>query len=401
MQPVPVLAPSSGIPAGASRRGEAYDMDEEAWRGLEEGLRQFFAEEREEDEHAEDEAEFSFDAEFNESDHPRDTDGKFGSGGGGEPSGEKKGYKITGRGNLAKQGLKPRKRAAGTNMTGAIQVAWAWALQTNKTTTLVLTAGPAGGWTILKPGDRVALGQPHIDVDKDGNVTRYEYDTEAGDAATDSALAYDYMPWDLATDFAADQPVGGREEDQDGRLRVARVHISKANVGPYKGSEIPGWDPETRTHKLGLDPDKLYRLYRDPEELRKGAASSNGVQLLRKHIPVSADDAKQYDVVGSVGTEAAFGPPYLDNSLTVWTKEAIDAINNSEKKQLSMGYHYDPDMTPGRTADGEDFDGVMRNIRVNHVALVEQGRAGPDVVVADSLADLQWDAIAEALNAVA
>ena len=42
-------------------------------------------------------------------------------------------------------------------------------------------------------------------------------------------------------------------------------------------------------------------------------------------------------------------------------------------------------MTPGESPDGEAYDGVMRDIVGNHVALVETGRAGPDVVVGDSL----------------
>ena len=47
-----------------------------------------------------------------------------------------------------------------------------------------------------------------------------------------------------------------------------------------------------------------------------------------------------------------------------------------------MGYYYDPDMTPGEI-QGLRYDGIMRNIRANHGALVEEGRAGPDVIVAD------------------
>ncbi len=42
-------------------------------------------------------------------------------------------------------------------------------------------------------------------------------------------------------------------------------------------------------------------------------------------------------------------------------------------------------MTPGVTPNGEPYDGIMRDIIGNHVALVERGRAGSDVLVADSL----------------
>lgn len=172
-----------------------------------------------------------------------------------------------------------------------------------------------------------------------------------------------------------------RSFDRDGRLRVARTHISKANVCPYKGSEIPGYA------ELGLEPDRIYQLFRDPEELKKGAATLNGVPLLRKHTPVSADDHQPHDVVGSLGTDAEFDGEYLDNSLFVNAREAIDGIESGKKRELSAGYHYTPDMTPGNFG-GKAFDGVMRDIVFNHVALVEDGRAGPDVVVGDSTENL-------------
>ena len=173
-----------------------------------------------------------------------------------------------------------------------------------------------------------------------------------------------------------------RSKRRDGQLVVERCHITKANVCPYKGSEIPGWQ------KLGLDPDKIYNLLRDPEELQKAAPTLNGVQLLRKHIPVNAEDHRPYDTVGSLGTDAEFDGEYLDNSLFVNAQDAIDDIETGRKKQLSAGYHYTPDMTAGNF-NGSDYDGVMRDIVFNHVALVEDGRAGPDVVVGDSAENIR------------
>jgi ADP-ribose pyrophosphatase YjhB (NUDIX family) len=167
-----------------------------------------------------------------------------------------------------------------------------------------------------------------------------------------------------------------REKTRDGRLIVKKTHISKANVCPYRGKEIPGWQD------LGLEPDRVYNLLRDPDELRKSAPTLNGVQLLIKHIPVSAEDHRPDETVGSLGTDAEFDGEYLDNSLFVNAKHAIDAIESGRQRELSAGYHYKPDMTPGNF-HGTAFDGVMRDIVFNHVALVEDGRAGPDVVVGD------------------
>jgi hypothetical protein len=168
-----------------------------------------------------------------------------------------------------------------------------------------------------------------------------------------------------------------RSKDQDGRLKVELTNISKANVCPYYGYEIP--DAEA----LGLDPNRIYKLYRDPEELRLAAETSNGIQLMQEHIAVSPDEPMQMQVVGSTGTDAVFEDPYLKNSLVVWVKDAIDLIESGKKKQLSCAYYYRADMTPG-TFEGAAYDGVMRDIRFNHVALVVEGRAGSDVLVSDS-----------------
>lgn len=171
-----------------------------------------------------------------------------------------------------------------------------------------------------------------------------------------------------------------RSYDVDGRLKVAATPISKAAVNPYLGKEIPGWQ------KLGLDPDRIYQMLRDPEELAspETIASFNELPLKIVHTATTADDHDRDVVVGTTGSNAEFSFPYLLNSLSVWDQEAINLVEAEKQKELSSAYRYDPDMTPG-VWQGQKYDGVMRNIRGNHVALVEQGRAGSDVCVGDEL----------------
>lgn len=168
-----------------------------------------------------------------------------------------------------------------------------------------------------------------------------------------------------------------RRIDVDGRLHVEISNISKAAVNPYRGSEIPDWEA------LGLDANRIYFLLRDPQELEKAAPTFNNIPLLSKHIPVSAAEPQKEFVVGATGSNASYQAPYLKNSLVVWDAVAIALIESEEQKELSSAYRYRADMTPG-VYEGVAHDGVMRDIRGNHVALVEVGRAGPDVVVGDS-----------------
>ncbi len=167
-----------------------------------------------------------------------------------------------------------------------------------------------------------------------------------------------------------------RTVDENGHLHVAVANISKAAVNPYYGREIPN------AAALGLDPTRIYHLLRDPGELAKGADSFAGLPILDSHTPVSADEPHRDKIVGSTGSGPSFNRPYLAVDLNIWDGDAIAKIENGERRQLSCGYRYDADMTPG-VFDGVPYDGVMRNIRGNHVALVPVGRAGPDVVVGD------------------
>lgn len=170
-----------------------------------------------------------------------------------------------------------------------------------------------------------------------------------------------------------------RTIDANGRLQISRTNISKANVNGYYGREIP------RSEELGLEPNKLYRLWRHPDELRKAAKSFNNIPVLSKHIPDFPTDPPNEFRVGVTHSNAEFDGTYLTVGMSIWDNSAIAGIESGEQRELSASYKYVADMTPGVTPDGEPYDGVMRDIFGNHEALVPDGRAGPDVLVADSL----------------
>jgi hypothetical protein len=167
-----------------------------------------------------------------------------------------------------------------------------------------------------------------------------------------------------------------RRIDADGRLHVDRSHISKAQISPYYGKEIPGYEA------LGLQPDKVYRLLRDPVELERAAPTFARIPVLSEHVPVTVEAPRPDLVVGAIGSEVVFAAPYLDADLCVWDATAIAGIETDKVRELSCAYRYVPVMEPG-TFEGQQYDGRMTEIQGNHLALVEVGRAGSDVVVAD------------------
>jgi hypothetical protein len=167
-----------------------------------------------------------------------------------------------------------------------------------------------------------------------------------------------------------------RTVDRDGRLHVTDCKISAARVNEYYGSEIPNGVA------LGLDPGKIYRMYRDAGALKAAAPTFENMPLLDEHVAVSATDPQKQRIVGTL-SNVRWKAPHLVADLAVWDADAIQRIRDGSQREISCGYSYMADMTPGEI-DGEVYDGVMRQIAANHVALVAQGRVGPDVLVADA-----------------
>jgi uncharacterized protein len=167
---------------------------------------------------------------------------------------------------------------------------------------------------------------------------------------------------------------GARSYDADGRLHVSIANISKANICDYQAEEIPDWQ------ELGLQRGRIYKLLRPAEELAKAARTFNNLPLLSRHVPVDVADHQPDLVCGSTGTDASFVAPYLQNSLVVWTAEAIEGVVSGTKRELSSAYRYRAVMEAGNF-EGARFDGRMVDLVGNHVALVELGRVGPDVAL--------------------
>lgn len=162
-------------------------------------------------------------------------------------------------------------------------------------------------------------------------------------------------------------------------LHVNWTRMTKSQVAVYRGFEI------VDSEKHGLDPNGYYKVWRPPEELAR-PETINSI----KGIPVTLDhefidvNKKPKHVVGSTGDNAAWKAPYLMGSLHIYDKDAMRRIDDGSMRQLSLAYSYRPDWRSGKTPDGEHYDLIMRDIIANHVALVENGRAGEDVCVADS-----------------
>lgn len=120
------------------------------------------------------------------------------------------------------------------------------------------------------------------------------------------------------------------------------------------------------------------RELRPPEEVMHpdALASFALVPVTNEHPPeaLTPDNAKQY-AVGSVSESVAPEGDKVRATLMITDADAIAALD-AGRSELSCGYTADVVIEPG-TWQGQRYDAKQTNIRGNHVALVDAGRAGP------------------------
>ena len=165
-----------------------------------------------------------------------------------------------------------------------------------------------------------------------------------------------------------------RQYDNNGWLEVKDNPITKVGVFDYLGKEIGA--PE---------PNKIYKVYRPAEELEK-PETINSFKLLpfldeHEMVGKGATPAERKGVQGMIGEQVYFDPPYLRGNLKVLSNAALNLINGG-KIDLSPGYRSRYEFTSGNF-EGEHYDVIQRDLRGNHLALVDEGRTGTDVSVQD------------------
>ena len=168
-----------------------------------------------------------------------------------------------------------------------------------------------------------------------------------------------------------------RSFDNNGFMFVKNNLILSDGIMEYYGSEIGDYVDGEK-----LEPDKLYKLNISKEELEKSKDKWSLIPIRDGHDWTTSDNVKG-EQIGTIGENIELkeidGTNYLMCNLSFNDKQAIDEIISNEKYELSTSYENDLK----KAEDGKDYDFEVINILPNHLALVEKGRAGEKVRVAN------------------
>lgn len=173
--------------------------------------------------------------------------------------------------------------------------------------------------------------------------------------------------------------MSARVSDINGFITIEGNPISKAGVFEYSGAQIG--------HP---DANRIFKVYRPAEELAHPECieSFRLLPFINEHTMLGSEDdgltpPERKGVEGMIGESVYFDAPYLRGNLRIVSESLKNAIGGG-KIELSPGYRCKYTMQQG-VFEGEKYDAIQTNIRGNHLALVGEGRTGPDVAVLDKM----------------
>jgi hypothetical protein len=170
------------------------------------------------------------------------------------------------------------------------------------------------------------------------------------------------------TDYA---PIGGVKKTKDGYL-TAVARAMRTGVQDYLASE------------LGLEGEGIVRVYRPASSVHDLASLQS-----MSHAPITIDHPAEFVnplnvkglQVGEVSTAAKIDDDgWVSLPLILKDQVAIDAVEGG-KSQLSAGYIADMQPSP----DGSEYDYIMGPPQYNHLAIVQNARAGEQARIGDSV----------------
>lgn len=131
-----------------------------------------------------------------------------------------------------------------------------------------------------------------------------------------------------------------------------------------------------------VKPDgSILRELRPSEEVFDQASMQSlaGVPVTNRH-PAELVDSKnsKRHMVGYTSDVIEKEAQFVKTAVTITDDSLIKEIEAKGLREVSCGYQCELEFTSG-VFDGEEYDAIQRNIRYNHLAVVDKGRAGPQV----------------------
>lgn len=164
------------------------------------------------------------------------------------------------------------------------------------------------------------------------------------------------------------------------RMDHVGLRLDASTVVHLPNGMVDVWGVATRTGVLEYDEPGggIFLEYRPPEEVfapeSLGSLVGVAFTILHPDDPVTTANARDLTHGWVLAVEQRGSEVWV--RVRIATDEALAAIRDDGLVELSCGYTARLELLEGVSPDGEPFHAIQRDIRYNHLALVEMARAG-------------------------
>ncbi len=157
-------------------------------------------------------------------------------------------------------------------------------------------------------------------------------------------------------------------QDGDGNVRVP-VIIAKTGVLDYKYVDQNGKEMDLREAKL-------------PEELlsKHTIFSAEGKPVTNEHPPMMLNSSNYAQYSKGTFINPKVVGDSIHGEIVIYDRDLQDDIRSGERYQVSPGFWSSTEYVKGKY-NGASYDAVQRDISINHIAIVKEGRAGESVKI--------------------
>lgn len=192
--------------------------------------------------------------------------------------------------------------------------------------------------------------------------------------------------------YALDDAAKVRYTD-DGYM-VAMPRVARTGIQLYYGSELG---------MTGDDAKKVMKVLRPEEEVFKKDSLHSFVArpFTDDHPPVNvtSDNWREYGR-GQAGEDVLRDGEFIRVPMVLMDGGVIKKFKDG-KAELSVGYECDIDFTPGSDVKYGAYDARQKNIRANHIAVVDAARGGDKLRIGDGTGKrVNVEAHADGLRAI-
>ncbi len=139
--------------------------------------------------------------------------------------------------------------------------------------------------------------------------------------------------------------------------------------------------------ELGLEGPGEVRLYRPEEEVFNADSMASyahrPVTVGHPSVLVTADNWKEH-ASGYTGDQVVRDKEFVKVPFIITDGALKSMVMDQGVRELSMGYTSLVDFVDGVTPEGEPYDAIQRDLRMNHLAIVPRARGGSELRIGDN-----------------